>query len=139
MGWVFCCPAFLCMMRNRWKLSRWCRTIFTFIFGKNENKENINNNIREALLDQNFIRSHTSEVQKERLSRFPLIVNFILGFLFNFIRTLFSFPYRIRFTIATRILFTFSTRIRFTFSIRSRFTFFTSISINRLVYYVKPN
>ena len=81
--------------------------IFTFIFGKNENKENINNNIREALFDQNFILSQTLEVQTERLSRFPLTVNFILGFLFNFIRTLFSSPYRIRFTIVTRILFTF--------------------------------
>jgi hypothetical protein len=110
-----------------------CRMIFTFIFGKNENKENINNNIRRALLDQNFIRSQTLEVQTERLSRFPLIVHFILGFLFNFIRILFSFPYKIRFTITTRIYFppkirfTFFTRIRFTFSIRSRFTFSTSI------------
>ena len=81
--------------------------IFIFIFGKTENKENINNNIREALLDQNFICSQTLEVQTERLSRFSLTVNFILGFLFNFIRTLFSFFYRIRFTIVTRILFTF--------------------------------
>jgi hypothetical protein len=31
--------------------------IFTFIFGKNENKKNINNNIGGAPLDQNFIRS----------------------------------------------------------------------------------
>ena len=85
----------------------WCWTIFTFIFGKNENKWNINNNIRGALLDHNFIRSQTLEVQTKRLSWFPLIVNLILGFLFNFIRTLFSFSYSIRFTIATRILFTF--------------------------------
>jgi hypothetical protein len=81
--------------------------IFTFIFGKNKNKENINNNIEGVPLDQNFIYSQTLEVQEERLSQFPLIVNFILGFLFNFIRILFSFPYRIRFTITTRILFTF--------------------------------
>jgi hypothetical protein len=47
----------------------------------------------------------------ERLSRFPLIVNFILGFLFNFTRILFSFPYNIRFTIATKILFTFLLRL----------------------------
>jgi hypothetical protein len=64
-----------------------------------------------VLLDQNFIRSQTLEVQTERLSRFPLIVNFILGFLFNFIRILFSFPYRIRLTITTRILFTFLLRL----------------------------
>ena len=35
----------------------WCRTIFIFIFGKNENKENIKNNIGATPLDQNFIRS----------------------------------------------------------------------------------
>jgi hypothetical protein len=81
--------------------------IFTFIFGKNKNKENINNNIGGTPLDHKFTRSQTMKVQNERLSRFPLIVNFILGFLFNFIMTLFFFPYRISFTIATRILFTF--------------------------------
>jgi hypothetical protein len=63
------------------------------------------------MLNQNFICSQTLEVQTERLSRFSLIVNFILGFLFNFIMILFSFPYRIRFTIATRILFTFLLRL----------------------------
>jgi hypothetical protein len=31
--------------------------IFTFIFDKNENKENIKNNIGAASLNQNFIRS----------------------------------------------------------------------------------
>jgi hypothetical protein len=76
-------------------------------FGKNKNKENIDNNIGGAPLDHKFTRSQTMKVQKEKLTRFLLIVNFILGFLFNFIMTLFSFPYRIRFTIATRILFTF--------------------------------
>ena len=61
--------------------------IFTFIFGKNENKENIKNNIRAAPLDQNFIRSQAMEVQKKRLLQLPLIVYFIL-FYYNFI----SFP-----------------------------------------------
>ena len=65
---------------SRYEVACWCKMIFTFIFDKNENKENINNNIKGALLDQNFIRSRTLEVQTERLSRFLLIVNFILGF-----------------------------------------------------------
>jgi hypothetical protein len=82
-------------------------TKFTFIFDKNKNKENINNNIGGAPFNQNFIRSQTLEVQKKRLLRFSLIVNFILGFLFNFIMILFSFLYKIRFTITIRILFTF--------------------------------
>ena len=67
----------------------WCRTIFTFIFGKNENKEDIKNNIGAEPLDQNFNRSQTMEVQKKRLSQFLLIVIFILWFYFYFIKTVF--------------------------------------------------
>jgi hypothetical protein len=54
--------------------------IFTYIFGKNKNKENIKNNIGPTPFDQNFTHFQTMEVQKEKLSRFPLIVNFILRF-----------------------------------------------------------
>ena len=51
-------------------------------FIKNENKENIKNNIRAMPLNRNITCSQTMEVQKERLSRFPLIVNFISVFYF---------------------------------------------------------
>jgi hypothetical protein len=43
-------------------------------------KKKIKINIGAVLLDQNFTRSQTMKVQKEKLSRFLLIVNFILGF-----------------------------------------------------------
>ena len=56
--------------------------IFTYIFCKNENIKNIENNIGAVLIDQNFTCSQTIEVQKERLSRFLLIISFILGHYF---------------------------------------------------------
>jgi hypothetical protein len=65
--------------------------IFTYIFGKNENKENIKNNFGTALLNQNIILSQTMEVQKKRLSQFPLIVNFISRFYFILLRLYFPF------------------------------------------------